>query len=146
VIKDGSEVNFKELAFKVFSSEENLNKINSLMFPEIKKEVESIVENIRKNKKIKYLIIDAAVLFDSGIYSLCDFIILVKSSLKKRCRLLMEKNSMDYGEAMFRLKGQRINIKRKFLACTLSNTGDKKKLEDEIGEIAHMITGLSAGK
>ena len=61
-----------------------MKKLNKLMFPLIMK----VKDYILKNRGKKIYIIDAAILFDAGLYNFCDKIILVKSHFKRRKNFL----------------------------------------------------------
>ncbi|MCX8158406.1 MAG: dephospho-CoA kinase [Candidatus Diapherotrites archaeon] len=99
--KDGS-INKKKLAKLVFKNYENVNKINKIIHPEVKKEIKKIM---KQNKK--FFIIDAPLLFESGLDKICDIVIFVycpieirinrvrkmsKKELMKRESYLIEEN------------------------------------------------------
>ncbi len=93
---DGS-VDYKSLGRIVFSSKDDLEKLNSIMADEILKKIK---EFIKKNTEIKCVIIDAAILFNNGIYKLCDLIIWVTADKRKRLKLLKGKTGLTESEAI----------------------------------------------
>lgn len=130
-------VDFNVLAKRVFSSSIELAKLNKIMFPEIRRKVKKIINNsLEKN----YIIIDAAVLFDSKLDLLCDYIILVKADKSLRKKLLKDKGTEISDEDIdLRLEGQRIKINKNLVNFTIINNGSKadlyKKVEDILEEI-----------
>jgi len=147
---DGT-VNYKALANKVFSSKAELDKLNNLMLGPIEKKVQSL---LKKNKDRKYIIIDAAVLFNTGLCKLCDYIILVRTWKKRQMQFLkikcMLSNSL-YGspeslkeneiedEIGLRIRGQHIKINKKLVDFVIDNEGSLADLYKKVEIIAQKI-------
>ena len=98
-------VDYKSLGRIVFSSKDDLEKLNNIMADEIFKKIE---EFLKKNKELKCVIIDAAILFNNDIYKLCDVIIRVTADKRKRLKLLTNKAGLPESEAILRIEGQHI--------------------------------------
>lgn len=132
---------FKRLGEIVFSSKDDLEKLNFIMVPEIEKELKRQINLLKKDKEksINFLIIDAAILFNTRIYNYCDFIILIKADIKKRCKILIQKNSVCIEDAMLRIKGQHIRLKRKSIDYIIENKLTKKELEAEVDNIVSTL-------
>jgi dephospho-CoA kinase len=129
-------VDYKSLGRVVFSSKNDLEKLNGIMAGEIIKKIE---EFLKKNMEIKCVIIDAAILFNIGIYKLCDFIIWVTSGKRKRLKLLKNKTGMPESEAILRIEGQHIKYIKKSVDFIINNDGSKTSLEKKIFELAEKI-------
>mgnify|MGYP005844935409 CR=1 FL=1 len=143
---DGT-IDYKVLANKVFSSRAELKKLNNLMFGPIEEKVRNLV---KRNKDKKYIIIDAAVLFDAGLYKLCDFIIFVKADKKRQKDFLKMKfsvlgslsESMDNlkeNEINLRIKGQSIRINEKLIDFVIDNKGSKIDLYKQAERILQKL-------
>lgn len=126
---------FSNLGEIVFSDERELVKLNKLMFPLIRKEVENILSG---NRKRDYIIIDAAVLFDSGLDDLCDFIIYVRSSIKHRMLFLKNKGLVD-DEIKLKIRGQHITIDRGKVNFIIENDSSRERLLEKIEKVASEI-------
>ncbi|MFA5014689.1 MAG: dephospho-CoA kinase [Actinomycetota bacterium] len=126
---------FESLAEKVFSSKKDLKKLNGLMFPLIRNQVEYI---LNKNQDKDYIIIDAAVLFDCKLDMLCDYIILVEAKGKMRENILSSKGYSDK-KVKLRIKGQHIKIKMEKVAFIIENNGSKKDLLGKVEKILENI-------
>jgi len=131
------EILFNRLSEIVFSSEKELQKLNSVMFPRIDKEIKKLLIYHKKNK---YKIIDAAVLFGANLDIVCDYIILVESDEKKRKIFLKNKIFID-NEIKLKISGQHIKINRNSVDFIIINNGNKKKLLNETEEILKDIEG-----
>jgi dephospho-CoA kinase len=126
---------FKSLAEKVFSKEEDLMKLNRIMFPCIRKEIKNIIKSAGD---YEHVIIDAAVLFGAKLDILCDYIILVDSDREKREKLLKNRGLSDK-EARLIIKGQHIKINDGRVDYIIINDGDKKKLYEKACSIMNNI-------
>jgi len=115
---------FTKLAERVFSKEEDLMKLNRIMFPYIRKEIKKLIGSAGD---YNHVIIDAAVLFGAKLDLLCDYIILVDSDKEKRKKFLKNKNLSD-DEIELRIRGQHIKINNGRVDYTIINSGDEKRL------------------
>jgi dephospho-CoA kinase len=106
IIDDNENILYRKLAQIVFSDQIELNKLNRLMFPFIRREIRSMVKSDKDND---YIIIDAAVLFDAKLDLLCDFIVMVDTDESLRKTFLKNKNLND-NEIELRIEGQHIKI------------------------------------
>jgi dephospho-CoA kinase len=119
---------FKRLGEKVFSSKKELTRLNNLMFPLIKSEVKKILS---KNNKMRYIVIDAAIMFDCGLDEFCDYIILVNNSFERR-KIFLKENGYSDEEIKLKIEGQYIKINESRLDFVIDNNGTKKSLMDEV--------------
>jgi len=126
---------FSLLARKVFSSRRQLTKLNNLMFPLIKREVEGILGSMAT---MDYIIIDAAVLFGSGLDEFCDYIILVESLIEKRRERLRDLKLAE-DEIKLKLKGQHIKIVKDRIDFIIKNNDSKEVLFRKVKDILKNI-------
>jgi dephospho-CoA kinase len=126
-------VNYKLLAGKVFSSKKELARLNNLMFGVIEQEIQKI---IKANRDKRCIIIDAAILFGSNLYKLCDCIIWVKAGIERRSKFLKLKNKHFSDEDIYlRLKGQHIKIIKKLVNFEIYNNGSLEDLYNQVNII-----------
>ena len=123
---------FKVLAEKVFSDKKELVKLNKLMFPLIRSEIENI---LNKNHKRDYIIIDAAILFDCGLDDLCDYIIYVKNSVRRK-RLFLKNKGFSDNDIELKIDGQQIKTDKKKIDFIIDNDGSKKSLFKKVEKIS----------
>jgi len=129
---DGT-VNYKLLAEKVFSSKKELTRLNNLMFGLIEQEIQKI---IKANRDKRCIIIDAAILFGSNLYKLCDCIIWVKAGIERRNNFLKLKNKYFSDEDIhLRLEGQHIKIIKKLVNFEIYNNGSLEDLYNQVNTI-----------
>lgn len=86
VVTDGV-ISREKLGKIVFSSKEELQKLNDIMYPRMKEEIlNRLVDGIN--------VVDMAILFESGFDTLCDSIAVVHSSVENQIKR-MEKRGYD---------------------------------------------------
>jgi len=84
----------KKLAKIVFSDKTKLEKLNSIVWPYVKREIE---KRVKKEKGV--VIIEAAMLYESGWDRHMDYTIFVKADRKKQLERLLQRNfSKDEAE------------------------------------------------
>lgn len=130
-------IDFAALGRKVFSDPAALQRLNSLMFPRLRRQVKRI---IRENPDKKTIIIDAAVLWDCGLDRLCDVVLLVKAPKEKRTRFLFEKEpGRKPQELLCRIEGQAIKECPEKADFVVFNEGDREALFAEIDKILSIL-------
>ena len=122
---------YAKLAEVVFSDKIELNKLNRLMFPLIRREVKDMIKSDMDND---YIIIDAAILFDAKLDLLCDFIVLVDTDEDLRKTFLKNKN-FDDNEIELRIEGQHIKINESRVDFRIINDGRMESLKEKTLDI-----------
>jgi dephospho-CoA kinase len=91
-----------ELAKLIFNNKELLEKVNSLIHPEVFRSFGDWV-----NKQYSpYSIMEAAILFESGAFRLMDRIVTVVTPLEERIQRLINGNRLSKEQIMERIKNQ----------------------------------------
>jgi len=142
IFNGNNDILFNRLAKIVFSEKKELQKLNRIMFPHIRREVKRL---LRVEEDLDYIIIDAAILFGAKLDLLCDYIIFVDSSEKKRRLLLKNKNLTD-NDIELKIKGQHIKINNSKIDYTIINNEDEKRLYIRAGKILKDIKNKEKSK
>ena len=127
IMDDDKNILYEKLAKIVFLDQIELNKLNRLMFPLIRREIKSMIKSDMGND---YIIIDAAVLFDAKLDLLCDFIVLVDTDESLRKTFLKNKNLND-NEIELRIEGQHIKINESRVDFRIINDGRIENLREK---------------
>ena len=98
----GSFPNRPFIASKLFSNPDLLSKMNSLVHPAVKNEFTCWIQKQRGN----YVIREAAILFESGTYLDCDFIITVLAPESLRVKRVMKRDKVPVTEVKNRIANQ----------------------------------------
>lgn len=102
-ILEDNKINRQKLGELVFGNSSNLNVLNSIIHPEIRKK---ILEKIDKNNDKELIFIDVALLFEAKFDDLVDKIIVVYVDENTQLTRLMKRNSISKKEALSRIVSQ----------------------------------------
>ncbi len=104
IILPNGELNRKALAAKAFSSEKNEKILNKITHPAITKLVrKEILEN---KDKYKLIFVDAAMLFESELYSYCNKTVVVCADEEVRMHRIIQRDSITRDDALLRINAQ----------------------------------------
>ena len=96
-------VDKSKLAEFVFTNPEKLKILNSIIHPKVKNHFDNWVE---KHQKFPFVIKEAAILFESGSYKLCDKIITIVVPLEERIQRVIHRDTTSYENVMKRINNQ----------------------------------------
>ncbi len=102
-ILSNGEIDRKKLAKIVFSDKKQLEKLEKIIHPEVKKEILKIF-SLSGNEKAVF--ISVPQLFEAGFESLFDKIIFITAEKSLRLTRLMKRNNLTEEEALLRINAQ----------------------------------------
>ena len=101
---DGT-LNRRLLADIVFHDKKKLEKLNSIMYPQITADIKDLLRQYQANGS-EFAVLDAPTLFESGADSLCDCTVSVISNDPLRIKRIMERDNIEEAMAISRLRSQ----------------------------------------
>jgi dephospho-CoA kinase len=102
-IFDNGHLNRQQLASIVFSNPDKLKELNSIIHPEVKRLFGIWLE---QHKKVPFVVYEAAILFESGSYQNCDYIITVIAPLEDRIARVMQRDNCSREQVLQRINAQ----------------------------------------
>lgn len=97
-------LNNKHIAQIVFNNIDELKKLNALVHPAVFRAFENWIEEIPAT--VPYVLKEAALLFESGSYKMCDKSILVTSPMDLKLKRVMQRDSVSETEVKVRIDKQ----------------------------------------
>ncbi|MBN1893701.1 dephospho-CoA kinase [bacterium] len=94
------------LADRVFSDQKELEKLNRILWPPLKKVLRQKMAGCLAEDPERPVVVDAAILFDAGMAPWFDHVFVIESTLSKRISRLMECRNWTREQAMKRILGQ----------------------------------------
>ncbi|MFP4686589.1 MAG: dephospho-CoA kinase [bacterium] len=76
IIDENGHIEPRKLASRVFSDREKLKKLEAIVHPLVREEVEKIIERADSN----FYVIDVPLLFEAGFDKICDYVVVVTAS------------------------------------------------------------------
>lgn len=102
-IFDDDKLNREKLSQIVFGNPEQLKLLNAIIHPAVKKHFDIWVLNY---KKAPFVIYEAAILFESGSFKNCDFIITVTAPLEERIKRVIQRDKTTREQVLKRINAQ----------------------------------------
>lgn len=101
--EDGK-LNNKHIAGIVFNNEAQLAKLNALVHPAVFRAFDAWEEQVNSN--VPYTLKEAALLFESGSYTMCDTTILVTAPLDIKLKRVMQRDQITVDQVTARMSKQ----------------------------------------
>ena len=139
-ILTGNNLDFKKLAHISFKNEKNQKILNGIIWPEVAMLIRNKLENM-KEKKYKYFIVDAALLFEANFQHFFDYIILVTAEKEIRLKRAIKRKNIDLSQIKKRMALQ-LSDKEKINQAhfVINNNLDIKNLKKEFQKIIKKLT------
>ena len=135
----------KRLAAIVFGDPEKKRTLEGIIHPKVFESEGLEYESIRKKHPKAVVIVDAALLIESGNYKKMDKVIVVNSDEKSRINRILARSEMNYDEVTVRIKNQMPSEEKVGYAdFVLENSLDKDNLRAKVKDIHAKLALLSA--
>lgn len=128
------------VAQEVFSNKEKLDKLNAIIHPYVQQDF----LQWKQSQQASYVIKEAAILFESGSYRDCDFIIMVTAPLEERIKRVMLRDKIDRETVEKRIKNQWNDQKKIELSTFVIENREIDKNLDKIEIIHSKIVKMTA--
>ncbi len=138
VLAEDGEIDRKQMAQRIFESggEDLLKKVNAIVHPRVKEYILNLIDEYRKQDKVDYFFIEAALLIEDGYKAICDELWYIYAS--EEVRRLRLKESRGYSDGKIRdiMKSQNDEATfRKYCDRIIVNDGDMDETRKSIIEL-----------
>lgn len=134
-------LNNKHIAQIVFNNKTELEKLNALVHPAVFRAFESWQQTIPAD--VPYNLKEAALLFESGSYQMCDHSILVTASKAVKIKRVMERDSVTSEQVEARMDKQLSDEEKKKMADFLITNDESQSVILQILELHHQFINLT---
>ncbi|MDD3375687.1 MAG: dephospho-CoA kinase [Candidatus Omnitrophica bacterium] len=90
----------------VFRNKKYLNQLCAIIHPKVISEIKKEIKDLKTSKRVKNVVMDVPLLFESGLESLCDTVIVVKATQAKQIDRIQKKFGLDKAEILRRIRLQ----------------------------------------
>lgn len=125
-----------KIAALVFNSPDKLQILNSIIHPKVREHFKDWLE---KHKETKFIIKEAAILFESGSYKDCDKIILVTAPKEVRIERVMHRDGVTREKVLERMSTQWDEEKKAELSDYIINNIDLENAKKEAHKILNTL-------
>lgn len=125
-----------KLGEKVFSDEAERAVLNKIIHPEIKREIDRRLKQIGKEHTDALVLVDAALLIETGIFREMDKIIVVSASKRNQIRRLMNRDGLSAEGARRRIRAQfPLKEKRKYADYVITTDGSMEEIREQVRRV-----------
>ena len=130
--KDGT-VDRRVLGGKVFGAPEQMDRLNGIVWPEIRGLILEEIRQIRAQDKDAVIVLEAAVLLEAGWQDLADEVWVLTTPVKTAVERLRSRNGLSEEAAMARIESQMSNKERlEFADVKVENAGTEVELRERM--------------
>ena len=137
------EINKKFLAEKIFSDAINVARINSILHPKVKREVEQLIqEELKKNHLV---FVEAALIYEAEMENMFDYVVLITAVSSVREKRIVTSGKLNNEEFRKRDENQiKDEEKKKRADFIFENNGKTKELKQKANLLIKILEGLGS--
>jgi len=138
---ESGEINKKYISGKVFSTSQNVQKINSIVHPKVKEKVQNIISDKLIDSDI--VIVEAALIYEASMDEMFDYVVLITADEKIRMERMMKYSGYSIDEFTKRNENQ-ISDEEKIKRADFIfiNNGTPDELNKKANLFINIIHGL----
>jgi dephospho-CoA kinase len=133
----GGILNNKHIAGIVFNNADELAKLNALVHPAVFRAFDNWVTKLPKD--VPYILKEAALLFESGSYKMCDKNILVTAPLVLKLARVTKRDGVTEDQVKARMDKQFTDEKKIKMADYLINNNETDSLITQVMELHQLF-------
>lgn len=135
-IFENGQLNRQQLASIVFSNPDKLKELNSIIHPEVKRQFAIWLD---QHKTVPFVVYEAAILFESGSYQNCDYIITVTAPLEDRITRVMQRDNCSREQVLQRINVQWTDEERALKSNYVIDNTSTQSAKHEIDKILKIL-------
>ena len=121
----------KYISDVIFNDKKKLNELNKIVHPKVLEEL----KKFKYNNLNKLIIIESAILFETGIYLQNDYNILVKAPIKDRINRIMNRDKISKEDVLKKINSQWSDSKKMDLADFVIHNINKLETEKIVKQL-----------
>jgi dephospho-CoA kinase len=135
------------VAGKVFSDFALLRKLNAVLHPPTIQKIEKTAGELPVSRRRPYVIVEAALIFESGMDEMLDKVIVVDASESIRIERVMARDGIDRDAVLRRMAAQLPpEVKVKHGDFVIRNEENRISLEDKVRFIDALLCSMTPGR
>jgi dephospho-CoA kinase len=140
-------INRKKLASEIFADSEKRSVLNRIVHPFIQKRIDEMLSRIRSFDPGALVVIDAALLVETGQYKCYDKLVVVATEEKTQLSRLVSRDKLSREEALRRARAQLpLAEKKKVADYVINNGGSLGETRKQTEELFHALCALRSAK
>jgi dephospho-CoA kinase len=133
ILSENGEINRRLLGAKVFSDKQELEKLEKIIHPRVIERTKKIITRVAEMSAHTFLVIDAPLLIESGMNTMCDSIWLITAPDELRITRITARDGIDESTAKRRLESRNGGLTlREHANIIIENNGTAIALRSKI--------------
>ena len=147
IIDEFGNLDRKKIAQVIFYDPKKKNDLENILHPRVFEFENLEYKNISQKHPKALVIVDAALLIESGNYKKMDKVIVVKANKKTQIERVLAQRGWNYNEVVARIKNQMpIAEKIKYAYFVLDNSLDEASLRKKVKDLYIKLSFMAAEK
>ena len=147
ILQEDLTLDRKKLADRVFNNPKELLTLNSLIHPEIMERIDDRLLAIKEKNPELIVIIDAALIIETGMYEKYDKLIVVCAGEKTQIERILHRDELSQDEAKKRIHSQLpLRDKIKIADFVIENEGALSKTKEQVEKVFNTISSLKSAQ
>ncbi|MBK7994434.1 MAG: dephospho-CoA kinase [Blastocatellia bacterium] len=147
ILAEDGTIDRAKLGQVIFSSPEKREKLNQILHPIIIDKQDSLISETINQDPNAIVIIDAALMIETGSYKRFDKLIVVYCDKESQIERVMKRNNLSRSEVESRINSQMpSDEKRKYADIEIDTSGSFKETEDKVKVVYQELKGLAKKK
>ena len=137
ILDENGDIHRRAVAGLVFNNDEERKALEALVFPFIEQRFREESAKARQDPKVRFVVLDAAIMLEAGWNNVCDRLVYVDSPRELRLRRLAEQRGWTKAEVEAREKAQMpLEEKRRRADAVIDNSGTP---EEVAAQVEHLL-------
>jgi dephospho-CoA kinase len=133
----------RKLAAQVFNDPDRLERLNSLVHPAVFRREDEFIENARQTDPSGIIVVEAAILIETGSYRRFDRLILAVCTPEQQVERAMHRDGSTREEVLARLNRQMpLEEKRKFADYVIDTSGAKESTIEQTRAVYESLRSI----
>ncbi len=136
ILNPAGQIDRKKLGEIVFKDRKHLSSLEQIVHPQMAQEVRGIIQKTTCRK----ILINAAILIEMKLHTLCDKVILINASMNDLIQWGMARDQLSADQVKQRLKNQLpMNLRVQHADFILENEGNLKDLQEKANRLINSL-------
>jgi dephospho-CoA kinase len=147
ILEPDGNIDRRKLAALVFNDPIKLSRLNNLVHPAVFRREEEFVENVRRTDPSGIVVVEAAILVETGRYRWFDRLILAVCTPEQQVERALKRDETSREEVLARLSRQMpLEEKRKFADYVIDTSGPKEQTIEQTRKVYESLRSINLSR
>ncbi len=144
ILNDDGEIDRRQVAALVFANADERRALEKLVFPFIGRRIDEEIARARGDPSVRFVILDAAVMLESGWDRRCDWIVYVHAPRAQRWQRVLQTRGWTEQEVRARARAQwPLTDKATRADFVVDNSGEEDYLKKQVDKLLEQLHNLN---